>query len=53
MGVEVAGMASCVTAVTERVSPTMKEVKPLSSADVGQWVDYWVAVGDVSMSIYE
>lgn len=53
MGVEVAGMASCVTTVTECVSPTMKEVKPLSSADVGQWVDYWVAVGDVSMSIYE
>ncbi|KAG1857908.1 hypothetical protein C8R48DRAFT_834945 [Suillus tomentosus] len=44
MGVEVAGMASCVTAVTERVSPTMKELKSLSSADVGQWVDCWVGV---------
>ncbi|KAG2107182.1 uncharacterized protein F5147DRAFT_578075, partial [Suillus discolor] len=47
MDIEVAGMASCirVTAVTERVSPTMKELKSLSSADAGQWVDYWVAAG--------
>ncbi|KAG1798498.1 uncharacterized protein HD556DRAFT_1430829 [Suillus plorans] len=45
MGVEVAGMALCVTAVAERVSPTMRELKSLSSADVGQWVDYWMSAG--------
>lgn len=33
------------TDVAQRVSPTMKKLEPLSSADAAQWVDYWVAVG--------
>ena len=33
------------TGVAQRVSPTMKELKPLASTDATQWVDYWVAVG--------
>ncbi|KAG1835273.1 putative aminoadipate reductase [Suillus variegatus] len=44
MGSEAGGVASFATAVAERVSPTMKELKSLSSADAAQWVDYWVAM---------
>lgn len=33
------------TDVALHVSPTVKELEPLSSADAAQWVDYWVAVG--------
>ncbi|KAG2068654.1 putative aminoadipate reductase [Suillus decipiens] len=45
MGSEAGGMASFATVVAERVSPMMKELKSLSSADAAQWVDYWVAMG--------
>ncbi|KAG1821117.1 acetyl-CoA synthetase-like protein [Suillus subaureus] len=45
MDSEAGGVASFATAVAERVSPTMKELKSLSSADAAQWVDYWVAMG--------
>ncbi|KAG1779119.1 putative aminoadipate reductase [Suillus placidus] len=45
MGSEAGGVTSFATAVAERVSPTMKELKSLSSADAAQWVDYWVAMG--------
>ncbi|KAG1870690.1 putative aminoadipate reductase [Suillus subalutaceus] len=45
MASEAGGMKSFATAVAERVSPTMKELKPLSSGDVSQWVDYWVEMG--------
>lgn len=31
--------------VALHVSPTVKELEPLSSADATQWVDYWTAVG--------
>ncbi|KAG1905243.1 putative aminoadipate reductase [Suillus fuscotomentosus] len=44
MSSEAGGVASFATAVAERVSPTMKELKSLSSADAAQWVDYWVAM---------
>lgn len=33
------------TDVALHVSPTVKELEPLSSADAAQWVDYWAAVG--------
>jgi thioester reductase-like protein len=45
MGSEAGGVASFATAVAERVSPTMKELRSLSSADAAQWVDYWAAMG--------
>ncbi|KAG1835812.1 putative aminoadipate reductase [Suillus subalutaceus] len=45
MGSEAGGVASFATTVAERVSPTMKELESLSSADAAQWVDYWVAMG--------
>ncbi|KAG2366971.1 acetyl-CoA synthetase-like protein [Suillus spraguei] len=45
MGSEAGGMNSFATAVAQRASPTMKELKSLSSADAGQWVDYWAAMG--------
>ncbi|KAG1762918.1 hypothetical protein EV702DRAFT_1248408 [Suillus placidus] len=45
MGSEAGGVTSFATAVAEHVSPTMKELKSLSSADATQWVDYWVAMG--------
>ncbi|KAG1853286.1 acetyl-CoA synthetase-like protein [Suillus tomentosus] len=45
MGSEAGGMTLFATAVAERVSPTMKELKSLSSADAAQWVDYWEAMG--------
>lgn len=44
MGSEAGDVASFATTVAERVSPTMKELKSLSSADAAQWVDYWVAM---------
>ncbi|KAG2145394.1 male sterility protein-domain-containing protein [Suillus bovinus] len=44
MSCEAAGMISLTTAVAERISPTMKELKSLSSADAAQWVDYWTAM---------
>ncbi|KAG1853273.1 putative aminoadipate reductase [Suillus tomentosus] len=44
-GSEAGGMTLFATAVAERVSPTMKELKSLSSADATQWVDYWEAMG--------
>jgi hypothetical protein len=45
MGSEAGGVASFATAVAERASPTMKELRSLSSADAAQWVDYWAAMG--------
>ncbi|KAG1744621.1 putative aminoadipate reductase [Suillus paluster] len=33
------------TEVAQRVSPTVKELEPLSSADAVQWVNYWAAAG--------
>ncbi|KAG2095134.1 putative aminoadipate reductase [Suillus discolor] len=45
MGSEAGGMTLFTTAVAECVSPTMKELKSLSSADAAQWVDYWEAMG--------
>lgn len=33
------------TDVAQHVSPTVKELEPLSSADAVQWMDYWAAVG--------
>ncbi|OAX30945.1 hypothetical protein K503DRAFT_870821 [Rhizopogon vinicolor AM-OR11-026] len=33
------------TAVAQRVSPTVKDLEPLSSADAERWVEYWSAVG--------
>jgi hypothetical protein len=36
------------TDVAQHVSPTVKELEPLSSADAVQtvqWVDYWAVVG--------
>ncbi|KAG1799974.1 putative aminoadipate reductase, partial [Suillus variegatus] len=45
MNSEAGGMTSFTTAVAERVSPTMRELKSLPSADAAQWVDYWEAMG--------
>ncbi|KAG1835183.1 putative aminoadipate reductase [Suillus variegatus] len=45
MDSEAGGLNLFATAVAERVSPTMKELKPLSSADAAQWLDYWIAMG--------
>ncbi|KAG2093538.1 putative aminoadipate reductase [Suillus discolor] len=45
MDSEAGGLTLFATAVAERVSPTMKELKPLSSADAAQWLDYWMAMG--------
>ncbi|KAG2030445.1 hypothetical protein BDR03DRAFT_974585 [Suillus americanus] len=45
MASEAGGMNSFTTAVAERVSPTMKELKSLSLGDAAQWVNYWVAMG--------
>ncbi|KAG2133521.1 uncharacterized protein EDB93DRAFT_1093287, partial [Suillus bovinus] len=45
MGTEAGGMTLFATSVAERASPTMKELKELSSADAAQWVDYWMAMG--------
>ncbi|KAG1790286.1 putative aminoadipate reductase [Suillus plorans] len=45
IGSEAGGMTLFTTVVAERVSPTMKELKSLSSADAAQWVDYWEAMG--------
>ncbi|KAG1855628.1 putative aminoadipate reductase [Suillus subalutaceus] len=45
MASEAGGMKSFATAVAERVSPTIRGLKPLSSADAAQWVDYWVDMG--------
>ncbi|KAG0694683.1 hypothetical protein DFH29DRAFT_880537, partial [Suillus ampliporus] len=42
---EAGGFSQFATGVAERVSPTMKELEPLSSADAAQWVNYWKAVG--------
>jgi len=42
---EAGGFTSFATGVAQRVSPTVKELEPLSSADAAQWVDYWTAVG--------
>jgi hypothetical protein len=33
------------TGVAQRISPTMRELDPLSSADAALWVDYWAPVG--------
>lgn len=33
------------TDVAQQVSPTVEELKPLSSADAVQWMDYWAAAG--------
>ncbi|KAG1900203.1 putative aminoadipate reductase [Suillus fuscotomentosus] len=45
MHLEVGGLTSFATVVAQRVSPTVKELEPLSSATATQWVDYWEAVG--------
>ncbi|KAG1870691.1 putative aminoadipate reductase [Suillus subalutaceus] len=45
MNTEAGGLTLFATAVAERASPTMRELKPLSSADAAQWVDYWVDMG--------
>lgn len=45
MHIEVGGLTSFATDVAQRVSPTVKELEPLSSATATQWVDYWEAVG--------
>ncbi|KAG2119415.1 putative aminoadipate reductase [Suillus clintonianus] len=42
---DVGGFTPFATDVAQRVSPTVKELEPLSSADAVQWVDYWAAVG--------
>ncbi|KAG2140138.1 putative aminoadipate reductase [Suillus clintonianus] len=42
---EAGGFTPFSTAIAERVSPTMQELEPLSSADAAQWVDYWAAMG--------
>ncbi|KAJ8587737.1 NAD(P)-binding protein [Rhizopogon salebrosus TDB-379] len=33
------------TGVAQRISPTMRELDPLSSADAALWMDYWASVG--------
>jgi hypothetical protein len=45
MGSKVGGVASFATTIAEHVSPIMKELRLLSSADVAQWVDYLAAMG--------
>ena len=45
MLLEAGGFTPFSTAVAQRVSPTVKELRPLSSADAALWVDYWSAVG--------
>ncbi|KAG2369145.1 hypothetical protein BDR07DRAFT_1477458 [Suillus spraguei] len=50
MDSEAGGVTSFATAVAERVSPTMKNLKSLSSADAAQWVHYWVAMGMFHMN---
>ncbi|KAG2076565.1 putative aminoadipate reductase [Suillus decipiens] len=45
MASEAVGMNSFATAIAQRASPTMKELKSLSSGDVAQWVDYWAEMG--------
>ncbi|KAG2076578.1 hypothetical protein BDR04DRAFT_1068074 [Suillus decipiens] len=45
MASEAAGMNSFTTTIAQRASPTMKELKSLSSADAAQWVDYWATMG--------
>lgn len=42
--VEAAGSTRFATDVARRVSKTMRDLVPLSSADVVRWVDYWVLV---------
>jgi hypothetical protein len=42
---EAGGFTPFATGVAQRVSPTVNELEPLSSADAVQWVDYWEAVG--------
>ncbi|OAX39503.1 hypothetical protein K503DRAFT_689488, partial [Rhizopogon vinicolor AM-OR11-026] len=44
-GTPEAGGIPFATGVAQRVSPTMKELEPLSAADATQWVNYWAAVG--------
>ncbi|OAX31417.1 hypothetical protein K503DRAFT_777602 [Rhizopogon vinicolor AM-OR11-026] len=38
------GLTQFATRVDPRVSSTLKELKPLSTADVAHWVDCWEAV---------
>ncbi|KAG2076580.1 putative aminoadipate reductase [Suillus decipiens] len=42
---EAGGMNSFATTVAQRASPTMRELKSLSSGDAAQWVDYWAEMG--------
>ncbi|KIJ18039.1 hypothetical protein PAXINDRAFT_97557 [Paxillus involutus ATCC 200175] len=42
---EEVGFADFATDVAQRVSKTMRNLKPLSSSDVEKWVDYWESVG--------
>lgn len=39
------GFTAFATEVAQRISPTLKELEPLSAADAAQWVEYWSAVG--------
>ncbi|OAX31791.1 putative aminoadipate reductase [Rhizopogon vinicolor AM-OR11-026] len=45
MSLEAGGFTPFSTVVAQRVSPTVKDLEPLSSANAKQWVDYWSAVG--------
>ncbi|OAX35330.1 acetyl-CoA synthetase-like protein [Rhizopogon vinicolor AM-OR11-026] len=45
MSLEAGGFTPFSTIVAQRVSPTVKELEPLSAADARLWVDYWSAVG--------
>ena len=45
MSSEVGGFTPFATEVAQRVSPTMRDLEPLSAADAVQWVEYWEAVG--------
>jgi len=45
MSLEAGGLTPFSTTVAQRVSPTVKELEPLSSVDARLWVDYWSAVG--------
>jgi hypothetical protein len=42
---EAGGFMPLSSLVAQRVSPTVKELEPLSWADAKQWVDYWSVVG--------
>jgi hypothetical protein len=49
-GTPEAGGIPFATGVAQRVSPTMKELEPLSATDATQWVNYWAANERASQS---